>query len=139
MDKKLNNLIDFKDFSTFSMKVENKPGKKIVEGLNNIKRFDELDESFFRDTKVGNTLRKGAGFLDTDEKWDKFWDENQEQIERWRGVYDVEVDENSVRQEAEKDNFQGVVGLEEIAGSYQVIYRPEGTFNWESPGGGIGK
>ena len=136
MDKKLNNLIEFKEYVKLD-KLENKPGK-VVEGLNNIKRFDELDEAFFKDTKVGNVLRKGAGFLNTDEKWDKFWDENQEQIDRWKGVYDVEIDENSIRQEAEKDNYQGVVGLQKIAGGYQIIYRPEGTFNWESPGGGVG-
>lgn len=70
MDKKLNNLIDFKDFSTFSMKVENKPGKKVVEGLNNIKSFESLvDEGFFTDTEIGNKIRRGAGFKNRDEKW----------------------------------------------------------------------
>jgi len=140
MDKKLNNLIKFKEFGKLD-KLENKPGKKVIEGLNNIKSFKTLvDEGFFTDTKVGNTLRKGAGFLDSGEKWDKFWEENQDQIKRWMNVYNVEIDEDSIHQEAEQDNFQGVVGLNILSDkNVEVIYRPEGTFNWKSPGGGIGK
>jgi len=68
MNKKLNNLIEFKEYVKLD-KLENKPGKKVVEGLNNIKSFDELDENFFTDTKLGNNIRKGVGFKNSDEKF----------------------------------------------------------------------
>ena len=64
MDKKLNNLIEFKEFS-IKFKVENKPGK-IIENLNNIQAY----EGFFTDTKIGNKIRKGTGFKNKDEKFD---------------------------------------------------------------------
>jgi len=71
MDK-LNNLISFKDFGKFDMKVENQPGKKVVEKLNNIKSFDTLvDEGFFTDTELGNKIRKGAGFKNKGEKFEE--------------------------------------------------------------------
>lgn len=70
MDKKLNNLIEFKEFGKLD-KLENKPGKRVVEGLNNIKSFENfVDEGFFTDTKIGNKIRKGAGFHTKDEKFE---------------------------------------------------------------------
>jgi len=69
MDKKLNNLIEFKNFKLD--KLENKPGK-VVESLNNIKKFNDLvDEGFFTDTKIGNKIRKGAGFKTYEEKFEE--------------------------------------------------------------------
>lgn len=65
MDK-LNNLIKFKDFSTFKMKVENQPGKKVLE---NVQSFDKFDEGFFTDNPLGNKIRRGAGFSTKDEKF----------------------------------------------------------------------
>ena len=72
MDKKLNNLITFKEVGKLD-KLENKPGKKVVENLSHIQRFDDfdIDEGFFTDTKVGNKIRKGAGFYTDEEKFDK--------------------------------------------------------------------
>ena len=66
--KKLNNLIKFEDFGKFDMKVENKPGKKVVENLTHVETFDKFDEAFFKDTKVGNALRKGVGAYTHDEE-----------------------------------------------------------------------
>lgn len=60
-DKKLNNLIEFKEFKLD--KLENKPGKKVVENLTHIEAFDKFDENIFTDVK------KGLGFKSSDEKF----------------------------------------------------------------------
>lgn len=65
-DKKLNNLIEYKDFNLD--KLENKPGKKVVENLNH---FNSFDENIFHDTKLGNKIRKSVGVLTYDERLEK--------------------------------------------------------------------
>ena len=69
MDKKLNNLIEFKESIKLD-KLENKPGK-IIEGLSNIKSFETMvDEGFFSD--AGDRIRRVSGFKNKEEKFDEY-------------------------------------------------------------------
>ena len=92
MDKKLNNLIEFKEFKNID-KLENKPGK-IIESLNNIQGFEDfVKENFFHDTKLGNTIRKGVGFKTDDEKFAQAEEEVMSHVMK-RRVYEKLKKEN---------------------------------------------
>lgn len=67
MDKKLNNLIYFKEFGKLD-KLENKPGKIVVEGLNNIQSFDNYNESWADIKKVGRKIGTATGILDKNQE-----------------------------------------------------------------------
>jgi hypothetical protein len=62
MDNKLNNLINFKEFGQLD-KLQNTPGKKVVEGFNNIHSFDKYDESWDDVKNFGRKIGTASGII----------------------------------------------------------------------------
>jgi hypothetical protein len=67
MDKKLNNLIKFKEYGKLG-KLENKPGKRVVEGLNNIQTFEswynDIDDFKQGAKNIGRKIGTTTGIID---------------------------------------------------------------------------